>query len=135
MREFLKPKPPQSPAESAPKPDKPLKIGPAAKPAQTSAARVAAGVPNPDWVSAYASAYPGMLSIGGQAKFSSVSASSVSGLWLYVMDENKYPVLQQEIKRSTGDPTESTWRTGLGATAGGRPIHTLPTSASGGVLL
>ncbi|WP_240003261.1 hypothetical protein, partial [Streptomyces cinnamoneus] len=61
-------------------------------------------VPNPDWVSAYATAYPGMLSIGGQAKFSSVSASAVSGLWLYVMDENKNPVHQQEIKRSTGDP-------------------------------
>ncbi|MFJ6480954.1 MULTISPECIES: FG-GAP-like repeat-containing protein [unclassified Streptomyces] len=56
-------------------------------------------------MSAYATAYPGMLTIGGQTKFSSVPASSVSGLWLYVMDEQKNPVLQQEIKRSTDDPT------------------------------
>ncbi|PPT15892.1 hypothetical protein CYQ11_26215 [Streptomyces cinnamoneus] len=105
MREFLKPRRQRLPAEPAPKPDKPLKVGPAAKSLKGPAARAAAaGVPNPDWVSAYATAYPGMLSIGGQAKFSSVSASAVSGLWLYVMDENKNPVHQQEIKRSTGDP-------------------------------
>ncbi|MEU9193191.1 FG-GAP-like repeat-containing protein [Streptomyces hundungensis] len=105
MREFVRPKAPKLPAVPAPKPDKPLKNGPAAAPTSGSVSRAAATVPNPDWVSAYASAYPGMLSIGGQTKFSSVTASSVSGLWLYVMDEQKNPVLQQEIKRATDDPS------------------------------
>ncbi|MEU5438767.1 FG-GAP-like repeat-containing protein [Streptomyces sp. NPDC020719] len=105
MREFVRPKVPKLPAASAPKPDRPLKSGPAAAPPVGSTSTAAAGVPNPDWVSAYASAYPGMLSIGGQTKFSSVAASSVSGLWLYVMDEQKNPVHQQEIKRATDDPS------------------------------
>ncbi|WP_453087020.1 FG-GAP-like repeat-containing protein [Streptomyces roseus] len=108
MRGFVQPKPPRLPAAPAAKPSAPLKTGPAAKsPAELSSTsgQAAAGVPNPDWVSAYATAYPATLSIGGQTKFSSVSASSVSGLWLYVMDEQRNPVLQQEIKRATDDPT------------------------------
>ncbi|MBT1187915.1 RHS repeat protein [Streptomyces sp. CJ_13] len=106
MREFIRPKPPKLPASPAPKPDKPLKAGPAASPQTANSSRAAAaGVPNPDWVSAYATAFPATLSIGGQTKFSSVPASSVSGLWLYVMDEQKKPVLQQEIKRATDDPS------------------------------
>ncbi|MFF8280825.1 FG-GAP-like repeat-containing protein [Streptomyces lateritius] len=115
MREFVRPKAPRLPLAPARKPDKPPTKGPAAAPqaaasdrAEATAGRsdaAAAGVPNPDWVSAYASAYPAMLSIGGQTKFSTVAASSVSGLWLYVMDEQGNPALQQEIKRSTDDPS------------------------------
>ncbi|GAA2637445.1 hypothetical protein GCM10010425_45530 [Streptomyces spororaveus] len=108
MRGFVQPKPPNLPASPAEKPGTPLKAGPAAKPLaerNSTSGLAAAGVPNPDWVSAYATAYPATLSIGGQTKFSSVAASSVSGLWLYVMDEQKNPVLQQEIKRATDDPS------------------------------
>lgn len=105
MREFLKPRPPRLPLAAADKPDRPLKSGPAAAPPSGAAARSVAAMPNPDWVSAYATAYPAMLSIGGQTKFSSVAASSISGLWLYVMDEQGNPVLQKEIKRATDDPS------------------------------
>lgn len=109
MREFVQPKPPRLSAKPVERPPAKLPTtGPAARAAGSSgraAGRAAAAVPNPDWVSAYASAYPAYLSIGGQTKFSSVAASSVSGLWLYVLDEQGNPALQQEIKRSTGDPT------------------------------
>ncbi|MFD3792156.1 hypothetical protein [Streptomyces cyaneofuscatus] len=60
---------------------------------------------NPVWVNARASAYPAMLSIGGQLKLPTATASSYSGMWLYVVDEAGTFVHQQEIKRSTGDPT------------------------------
>ncbi|WP_308190751.1 FG-GAP-like repeat-containing protein [Streptomyces sp. HPF1205] len=69
-------------------------------------------MPDPAWVSAYATAYPGYLSIGGNLQFGSGTASSYSGMWLYVVDSSNHIVIQQEIKRSTGDPTGRFLETG-----------------------
>ncbi|PSJ26946.1 hypothetical protein B7P34_20355 [Streptosporangium nondiastaticum] len=105
MREFVRPRASEPSAHPGEKPDRPLKNGPAARGSGSSLARAPApaGVPNPDWVSSFAVAYPGTLAIGGHLQFSSVPASSVSGLWLYVLDEQKRPVHQQEIKRRDAD--------------------------------
>jgi YD repeat-containing protein len=78
----------------------------------TVAPRSAAAVPDPAWVSAYATAYPGYMSIGGNLQFGSGTASSYSGMWLYVIDSSGNYVIQQEIKRSTGDPSGRFLETG-----------------------
>ncbi|MFF4219382.1 FG-GAP-like repeat-containing protein [Streptomyces nondiastaticus] len=109
MREFVQPRPPARPATpEGPPAAGALQKGPAASGKGTRGApglKAPAGTaPNPDWVSAYATAYPGMLSIGGQVKFSGIDAAKLSSMWLYVMDEEKKPVLQQEIKKADADP-------------------------------
>ncbi|MGW3953092.1 DUF6531 domain-containing protein [Streptomyces sp. NPDC004752] len=76
--------------------------GPAARESVTT---LAAAPADPAWVTAYATAYPAYLSVGGQLKFSSGTASSYSGLWLYVMDEAGKPVYNQEISKAADDPT------------------------------
>ncbi|MYY06561.1 RHS repeat protein [Streptomyces sp. SID4913] len=73
--------------------------------------RLAAAPGNPVSVSAWATAYPGMLSIGGQVKLPQ-RGSTYTGMWLYVLDEAGYPVVQQEINRSTDDPSGDTPDTG-----------------------
>ncbi len=87
-----------------------IERGPAA---ETSAAaqRLAAAPENPISVSAWATAYPGMLSIGGQVKLPK-RGSTYTGMWLYVLDEAGFPVVQQEIKKSTDDPSGDTPDTG-----------------------
>ncbi|MFC9803585.1 DUF6531 domain-containing protein [Streptomyces bacillaris] len=87
-------------------PTEPAQQGPAAASAGRAAAPPGArATGNPLWVNAYASAYPAKLSIGGQLKLPTATASPYSGMWLYVVDEAGTFVHQQEIKRSTGDPT------------------------------
>ncbi|MFE9836548.1 DUF6531 domain-containing protein [Streptomyces sp. NPDC005551] len=89
-----------------------IKRGPAADPDAGAGARGLAAAPgNPVSVSAWATAYPGLLSIGGQVKLP-LRGSTYSGMWLYVMDEAGNPVVQQEIKKSTDDPSGSTPPTG-----------------------
>ncbi|WP_353947239.1 DUF6531 domain-containing protein [Streptomyces sp. HUAS MG91] len=87
-----------------------LTRGPAAK-ASPDGQRLAAAPGNPVSVSAWATAYPGLLSIGGQVKLP-LRGSTYSGMWLYVMDEAGNPVVQQEIKKSTDDPSGNTPDTG-----------------------
>ncbi|CAL9370391.1 hypothetical protein SUDANB151_00836 [Streptomyces sp. enrichment culture] len=84
--------------------------GPAAQP-RVSLQPLATAAENPTWVSSWATAYPGMLSIGGQVKLPK-QGSSYTGMWLYVLDEGGYPVVQQEIKKSTDDPSGDTPDTG-----------------------
>ncbi|MER7967158.1 DUF6531 domain-containing protein [Streptomyces ardesiacus] len=76
---------------------------PSAKSGATTPA--AAATADPAWVTAYATAYPAYLSVGGQLKFSSGSASSYSGLWMYVLDEAGEIVYDQEVSKATGDPS------------------------------
>ncbi|QOV41466.1 RHS repeat protein [Streptomyces ferrugineus] len=76
---------------------------PSAKSGATTLA--AAATADPSWVTAYATAYPAYLSIGGQLKFSSGTASSYSGLWMYVLDEAGKIVYDQEVSKATGDPS------------------------------
>ncbi|MET9442679.1 DUF6531 domain-containing protein [Streptomyces sp. NPDC006610] len=84
--------------------------GPAAE--QGLAAQpLTAAAENPTWVSSWATAYPGRLSIGGQVKLPQ-RGSAYTGMWLYVMDEAGYPVVQQEIKKATDDPSGDTPDTG-----------------------
>ncbi|MGW1604563.1 DUF6531 domain-containing protein [Streptomyces eurythermus] len=66
---------------------------------------------NPTWVSSWAEAYPGLLSIGGQIQLPK-RGSSYTGMWLYVRDEAGNFVVQQEIKRATDDPAGATADTG-----------------------
>jgi RHS repeat-associated protein len=87
-----------------------IERGPAAE-TGAAAQRLAAAPGNPVSVSAWATAYPGMLSIGGQVKLPQ-RGSAYTGLWLYVMDEAGSPVVQQEIKKSTDDPSGDTPDTG-----------------------
>lgn len=72
---------------------------------------LAAAAENPTWVSSWATAYPGMLSTGGQVKLPK-RGDSYTGMWLYVLDEGGYPVVQQESKKSTDDPSDDTPDTG-----------------------
>ncbi|MFE7929815.1 DUF6531 domain-containing protein [Streptomyces sp. NPDC057456] len=72
---------------------------------------LAAAGDNPTWVSSWAEAYPGMLSIGGQVKMPK-RGSSYTGMWLYVRDEAGNFVVQQEIKKATDDPAGATSDTG-----------------------
>ncbi|MFH8290293.1 DUF6531 domain-containing protein [Streptomyces sp. NPDC018059] len=85
-----------------------IERGPAAK---APARRLAAAPGNPTSVSAWATAYPGMLSIGGQVKLPK-RGSTYSGMWLYVLDEAGRPVVQQEIKKASDDPSGDTPDTG-----------------------
>jgi RHS repeat-associated protein len=87
-----------------------IERGPAAG-ADADTQRLAAAPGNPTWVSAWATAYPGMLSIGGQVKLPQ-RGSAYTGMWLYVLDEAGSPVVQQEIKKSTDDPSGDTPDTG-----------------------
>ncbi|MFD5777861.1 hypothetical protein [Streptomyces fungicidicus] len=84
--------------------------GPAAE-SKVALQPLAAAAENPTWVSSWATAYPGMLSIGGQVKLPK-RGDSYTGMWLYVLDEGGYPVVQQEIKKSTDDPSGDTPDTG-----------------------
>ncbi|MFE6288309.1 putative adhesin [Streptomyces sp. NPDC057877] len=87
-----------------------LKRGPAAERSLTAQPLAAAGE-NPTWVSSWATAYPGLLSIGGQVKLPQ-RGSAYTGMWLYVLDEAGYPVLQQEIRKATDNPSGDTPATG-----------------------
>ncbi|MEU3036536.1 DUF6531 domain-containing protein [Streptomyces griseoaurantiacus] len=84
------------------------KHGPAAEEGATPRALAAASATDPAWVSSWAEAYPGSLSIGGHLQFGSGTAASYSGLWLYVIDEDGKFVLQQEVKKATDDPRGDT---------------------------
>ncbi|UYQ66702.1 DUF6531 domain-containing protein [Streptomyces peucetius] len=84
--------------------------GPAAEPDLTVQPRAAA-TENPTWVSSWATAYPGMLSIGGQVQLPK-DGSSYTGMWLYVRDEAGNFVVQQEIRKATDDPSGDTPDTG-----------------------
>ncbi|MFE3151823.1 DUF6531 domain-containing protein [Streptomyces sp. NPDC059218] len=87
-----------------------IKRGPAAG-SGAGAQNLAAAPGNPVSVSAWATAYPGLLSVGGQVKLP-LRGSTYSGMWLYVMDEAGNPVVQQEIKKATDDPSGNTPETG-----------------------
>ncbi|WP_405623976.1 DUF6531 domain-containing protein [Streptomyces sp. NBC_00076] len=87
-----------------------IKRGPAAG-SGAGGPSLAAAPGNPVSVSAWATAYPGLLSIGGQVKLP-LRGSTYSGMWLYVMDEAGNPVVQQEIKKATDDPSGDTPETG-----------------------
>lgn len=87
------------------------KRGPAAKSSNAVRPRVAAAPENPTWVSSSATAYPGLLSIGGHVKLPK-RGSSYTGMWFYVLDEAGNFVIQQEIKKSTDDPSSDTPATG-----------------------
>ncbi|WP_438306865.1 DUF6531 domain-containing protein (plasmid) [Streptomyces sp. HUAS TT11] len=106
MREFVDPPAKKPSGKPHAHPEKPAKKGPAAETnGATSTPLAAAAASDPAWVSAYATAYPAYLSIGGQLQFSSGTASSYSGLWLYVLDEAGNFVYDQEISKATDDPT------------------------------
>ncbi|WP_327370360.1 DUF6531 domain-containing protein [Streptomyces sp. NBC_01217] len=104
MHSYIDPRAEKPSGTPHPRPTEPADRGPAASRSATPFGAQATG--NPTWVSAYATAYPAMLSIGGQLQLpAGTTASSVSGMWLYVRDEAGNFVLQQEIKRSTDDPS------------------------------
>ncbi|MFD5257292.1 DUF6531 domain-containing protein [Streptomyces bobili] len=84
--------------------------GPAAG-GSAAAPPLAAAGDNPTWVSSWAEAYPGILSIGGQVKLPK-RGSSYTGMWLYVRDEAGNFVVQQEIKKATDDPVSVNSDTG-----------------------
>lgn len=93
------------------RPQKLPKQGPAAKPSAGSGASAlaAATTADPAWVSSTAIAYPDYLSIGGYLQFASgTTASSYSGLWLYLLDENGNYVYQHEVKKATDNPVGNT---------------------------
>ncbi|MFH8562469.1 DUF6531 domain-containing protein [Streptomyces sp. NPDC017988] len=100
---------PEGTPHSRPDPSR-MRHGPAATPPHR-AANPRAAPENPAWVSAWATAYPGKLSIGGQVKLPK-RGSTYSGMWLYVMDEGGAPVYQLEIKKATDDPKGDTPDTG-----------------------
>lgn len=116
MRGYLRPRNKASGKPSAKPHSRPKKLpkqGPAAESTTAESPAVksgettlaAAATPDPASVTAYATAYPAYLSIGGQLKFSSGTASSYSGLWMYVLDEAGNIVYDQEVNKSTDDPT------------------------------
>ncbi|MGW6792421.1 DUF6531 domain-containing protein [Streptomyces chartreusis] len=106
MRQFVDPPAKRPSGKPHARPEKPAKRGPAADFGSGEAAPLAAAATSdPAWVSAYATAYPAYLSIGGQLKFSTGTASSYSGLWMYVLDEAGNIVFDQEVSKATGDPT------------------------------
>ncbi|MCF6521540.1 RHS repeat protein [Streptomyces sp. JJ36] len=95
---------PAEPPAPAAKPER----GPAAtddRSTAPSAPSATAVTADPAWVTAWATAYPATLSIGGQLKFSSGTADAYTGAWLYILDEAGNFVFDKEITRSTGDPT------------------------------
>ncbi|MFH8935923.1 DUF6531 domain-containing protein [Streptomyces griseosporeus] len=79
------------------------KEGPAAEGGAAPQPLAAAATVDPAWVSAWAEAYPGRLSIGGQMKLGSGTGTSYNDMWLYVLDEAGNFVLQQEIKRTAAN--------------------------------
>ncbi|WP_405388003.1 DUF6531 domain-containing protein [Streptomyces sp. NBC_01102] len=104
MHSYIDPRTEKPTGTPHPRPTEPADRGPAAGKLASPFGAQATG--NPTWVSAYATAYPAMLSIGGQLQLpAGTTASSVSGMWLYVRDEAGNYVHQQEIKRTTGDPS------------------------------
>ncbi|WP_406408233.1 hypothetical protein OG923_06890 [Streptomyces halstedii] len=104
MHSYIDPRAEKPSGTPHPRSTEPADRGPAANRSATPFGAQATG--NPSWVSAYATAYPAMLSIGGQLQLpTGTTASSVSGMWLYVRDEAGNYVHQQEIKRTTGDPS------------------------------
>lgn len=115
MRGYLRPRGKDSEKPSAKPHSRPKKLpkqGPAAEGSTESptaagdaTSLAAAATADPAWVTAYASAYPAYLSIGGQLKYSSGAASSYSGLWMYVLDEGGNIVYDQEVNKATDDPT------------------------------
>lgn len=111
MRDYMKSygkKPKGNPYDRSDK--KRAERGPAAEP-QAPLQPLVAAADNPTWVSSWATAYPGALSIGGQVKLPK-TGSAYTGMWLYVRDEAGKFVVQQEIKRATDDPSGSTPSTG-----------------------
>ncbi|MFD7819673.1 putative adhesin [Streptomyces sp. NPDC059698] len=104
MHNYIAPRAVKPAGTPHPRPTEPADRGPAAGKLASPFGAQATG--NPTWVSAYATAYPAMLSIGGQLQLpTGTAASQVSGMWLYVRDEAGNYVHQQEIKRTTGDPS------------------------------
>ncbi|MER5447022.1 DUF6531 domain-containing protein [Streptomyces sp. NPDC002766] len=113
MRGFLHAPSRKPSGKPHPRPTKRPKSGPASQNALSGATTsAAASASDPAWVSATASAYPGYLSIGGHLQFGSGTAASYSGMWLYVLDSAGNFVIQQEIKKSTGDPSGRFLETG-----------------------
>ncbi|MFH8474215.1 DUF6531 domain-containing protein [Streptomyces sp. NPDC018000] len=111
MRDYMNAPERKSTGRPHSRPDKNrVERGPAAR-ASAAAPSLVAGTENPTWVSAWATAYPGLLSIGGQVKLPK-RGSSYTGMWLYVLDEAGSPVVQQEIKKATDDPSGDTPDTG-----------------------
>ncbi|MFD7379997.1 DUF6531 domain-containing protein [Streptomyces mirabilis] len=108
MRGYVKPSSRKPSGKPHSRRDAKAERGPAAE--GTKAPLAAAGE-NPTWVSSWATAYPGRLSIGGQVKLPK-RGSSYTGMWLYVLDEAGNPVVQQEIKKATDDPSGDTPDTG-----------------------
>lgn len=106
MRRYIDPRAGKPSGKPQARPTKPADRGPVGTEAGRSASSSSAqATGNPEWVNAYATAYPAVLSIGGQLKLpTGAAASSCSGMWLYVLDEAGNFVHQQEVKRSTGDP-------------------------------
>ncbi len=103
MREYMNAPEKKPKGEPHSRPDKNrVERGPAAE-SKVALQPLAAAAENPTWVSSWATAYPGMLSIGGQVKLPK-RGSSYTGMWLYVLDEAGYPVVQQEIKKAHGRP-------------------------------
>ncbi|MFF7473474.1 DUF6531 domain-containing protein [Streptomyces sp. NPDC008092] len=93
------------------RPQKLPKQGPAAKPSAMSGATTlaAATTADPAWVSSTAVAYPDSLTIGGYLQFAAgTTASSYSGLWMYLLDENGNYVYQHEVKKATDNPVGNT---------------------------
>ncbi|MFJ3639275.1 DUF6531 domain-containing protein [Streptomyces sp. NPDC090108] len=119
MRGYVRPRPMKPGlrphARPATRPGKDLRKGPAAHRSGSGSAlapRSAAATPDPAWVTAYATAYPGYMSIGGNLQFGSGTAATYSGMWLYVIDSAGNFVVQQEIKKSSGDPAGKFLETG-----------------------
>ncbi|MFF9392304.1 DUF6531 domain-containing protein [Streptomyces griseoluteus] len=86
--------------------------GPAAQSPNAVRPGIAAAPENPTWVSSWATASPGLLSIGGHVKLPK-RGSTYSGMWFYVLDEAGNFVIQQEIKKSTDDPSGDSLPTGV----------------------
>lgn len=104
MHNYIDPRAEEPTGTPHPRPTEPADRGPAAGKLASPFGAQATG--NPSWVSAYATAYPAMLSIGGQLQLpTGTTASQVSGMLLYVRDEAGNYIHQQEIKRATGDPS------------------------------
>jgi hypothetical protein len=117
-------KKPKGKPHSRPKGDG-AKHGPAAEEGATPRALAAAAATDPAWVSSWAEAYPGSLSIGGHLQFGSGTAASYSGLWMYLIDEDGKFVLQQQVRKATDDPRGDTPDSGAWC-YGWWPANSLP---------
>jgi RHS repeat-associated protein len=114
MRGYLHPPSKKPTGKPHPRPEKRPKSGPALKrTAGGLAPLAAASTVDPSWVTAYATAYPGSLSIGGNLQFASGRGSAYKDMWLYVLDEAGNFVLQQEIPRTAAnDPSGKNLQSG-----------------------